>query len=160
MARNVEFALLGGGPAGDRIYQPDALDSFAGSAETGVEMRTATKWFAPQGPAGEAVLKAFILQVVHQFGFVLEGTPVADGATLHGLVRQYSRTPTGAGPQRVSLRFPVGRFQANGAYSTGLRATSFGLLVVARSPGAPLHLDTVTYEAIPLHQARGRRVNE
>lgn len=156
MARNVEFALLAGQ---NTIYQPDALDSFAGSPETAIETRIATKWWAPQGPAGEAVLKAFLVHVVHRFGFTLEATPVADGVLQIGLTRQFTRPATGAGEQRVTLRLPCGRFYST-TYSSGLRATSFGLRMLARSPAAPFHIDTVTYESVPLHAARGRAVGE
>ncbi|MEE9414602.1 MAG: hypothetical protein V3V01_04900 [Acidimicrobiales bacterium] len=157
MARDVEFAVLGGG---HNVIQPDALEGFSQSIEQGVEMRITTARHTPYAPAGEGVGKRIFIQLEHDNGAALFVMPVFDGRRDQILETFFSRGPIGGDPSRISLLMPLGRFHANGTYSSGVRATTFGLIMRALMPPVPFHIESMQVESIPLMAARGRRISE
>jgi hypothetical protein len=156
--RDVEVGLFGGE---EKIVQPDALDGFDGSVEQGVVCIARTKRYIPFGPAGEGVAKRMFVQVQHSGGMRFEVTPRADGQKQHELLRIFGRAPfPSPDPERFSFLVPLAKFHNARAYSTGLRATSFGLDIEVFMPSVSFHIESFTLEALPLAKARGLKTTD
>jgi hypothetical protein len=157
MARETEILLMGGL---DQVVQPDALDGFAGSPEVGVTMRIRTKRHLPLGPASELVGKRLFVQVEYSEGVTLSVTPIVDSQSQPILTRHFSRPGWPGEAKRESFLIPLWRPVAGGAFSVGLRGTSFGAILETTMPPSGFHLESLQLEASPLQIARGRKEGE
>jgi len=156
--RDVEVGLLGGS---EKVVQPDALDGFDGSVEQGVTCVVRTKRYIPFGPAGDGVAKRMFIQVQHQNGMRFEVTPRADGQKRPDLLRIFGRAALPSpDPERFTFLVPLATFHNDRAYSTGVRATSFGLDIDVFMPSASFHIESLTIEALPLQSARGLKTTD
>lgn len=157
--RDVEVGLLGGS---EKVIQPDALDGFDSSIEQNVMCTARTKRYIPFGPAGEGVAKRMFIQVQHDNGMRFEITPRADGQRRNDLFRVFGRPASPLpDPERFNFLVPLAKFHGTGrAYSTGLRATSFGLDIEVFMPSTSFHIESFTIEALPLAKARGLKTTD
>jgi len=152
-----ERLLLGGQSA---IYQEDANEGFGNSPETGVSMRIRTKRHIIDAPAGESVGKRMFISAEHNRGIKFEVIPVGDG-TSRTSMRLFFQRPGRAGePKRESFLVPLQEDQEGGAFTKGLRATTFGARIVTENPDSSFNLESIQFEVMRLQSARGRSERE
>lgn len=155
--------LLVGGST--HIYQPDALASFSGSAESGTVCRFKTKLIVPPDPAtglpvSESVFRRLYFTVVHRQGCAFFATPILDGEELTGLTAYFSR-PASTRDERYPFMLPLYKASTRMPnLRTGLRGTGIGVKIEATDPDGPWHFETITAAYQPITGLRGAKVGE
>jgi len=152
-----ELLLMGG--AG-RVFQEDANEGFGNSPESGVSMRIRTKRHVVEAPAGEAVGKRLFISAEHNRGISFEAIPVGDGAARFPMRQFFSRPASPGEARRESFLIPLQEERENGLFTSGLRATTFGLVLRADMPEGGFNLESIQFEFIRLQGSRGRAEQE
>jgi hypothetical protein len=143
-----DLSLLGG--PGGVLYQPDALENYAQSAEAGTGGVIRTKAYAPIGWNGEVVFRRLILTAQYDSQIALTVRFYLDGRLIPEVTATLSRA---SGPERYTWVVPLARSLGNGMVGP-VRGTSMQLEVTASSPSARWYLNPVEVQYAPAVQHR------
>jgi hypothetical protein len=155
----MDALILGGTSA---LYQPNALDAFAGSAEASIELELKTRMETPDGVAGEVVFRRLHVVVIHTSGCAFYVTPIIDGFRYTGLRTYFSRPAPTAGQTEERFTFLLELYVEDGTFdvTTSPRGIAGEIEVEITDPGARFHIEDAVFAVEPLNTSRARMADE